>query len=190
MTQIPTSPQKLTANQQRFVDEYLIDFNGCRAYKVAYPSIKNNETARAAASRLLTYVNVLDAIQKGREKIAKRAELSQDETAKGFKDLAFYDTRKLFTPDGKLRNINELTEEEAFCITGLTAKTVLDKTGEGFQEAIITNIKLANRQPALEAIAKILGMFEKDNAQKSPDLPGIINIRLINPGEEIPADED
>lgn len=31
---------KLTAKQQRFCDEYLIDLNGTRAYKVAYPSVK------------------------------------------------------------------------------------------------------------------------------------------------------
>lgn len=48
----------MTDKQQIFADEYLKDLNGTRAYKVAYPNIKKDETARANASRLLTNANV------------------------------------------------------------------------------------------------------------------------------------
>lgn len=48
----------MTEKQKRFADEYIIDLNATRAYKVAYPNVKNDETAKAAASRLLTNVNV------------------------------------------------------------------------------------------------------------------------------------
>ncbi|WP_420735324.1 terminase small subunit, partial [Enterococcus faecalis] len=43
---------------QVFADEWLIDMNGTRAYKVAYPNIKKDTTARVNASRLLTDANV------------------------------------------------------------------------------------------------------------------------------------
>ena len=39
--------------QKRFCDEYLIDLNATRAYKVAYPNCKKDETASAAGSRML-----------------------------------------------------------------------------------------------------------------------------------------
>lgn len=48
----------MTEKQKRFCDEYLIDLNGTRAYKAAYPSVKNDDTAKANASRLLTNANV------------------------------------------------------------------------------------------------------------------------------------
>jgi phage terminase small subunit len=48
----------LTEKQKRFCDEYLIDLNGTRAYKTAYPSVKSDEVAKAAASRMLSNVNV------------------------------------------------------------------------------------------------------------------------------------
>lgn len=48
----------MTDKQQIFVDEYLKDLNGTRAYKVAYPNVKKDSVAKAAASRLLTNVNV------------------------------------------------------------------------------------------------------------------------------------
>ena len=43
----------MTEKQKRFCDEYLIDLNGTRAYKTAYPSVKNENTAAAGASELL-----------------------------------------------------------------------------------------------------------------------------------------
>ena len=60
---------KLTAKQQKFCDEYLIDCNAARAYKAAYPSIKSDETARANGSRLLTNANVKKYIDEQLEKI-------------------------------------------------------------------------------------------------------------------------
>lgn len=48
----------MTEKQKRFCDEYLVDLNGTRAYKAAYPSVKSDDVAKAAASRLLANVNV------------------------------------------------------------------------------------------------------------------------------------
>lgn len=35
----------ITEKQKRFADEWLVDLNGTRAYKAAYPSVKKDETA-------------------------------------------------------------------------------------------------------------------------------------------------
>ena len=48
----------MTEKQKRFCDEYLSDLNATRAYKAVYKSVKSDEVAKAAASRLLTNVNV------------------------------------------------------------------------------------------------------------------------------------
>lgn len=48
----------LTDKQKKFIEEYLIDMNGTRAYRAAYPTVKNDETAGAAACRLLKNVKV------------------------------------------------------------------------------------------------------------------------------------
>nr|DAG72936.1 MAG TPA: Terminase small subunit [Caudoviricetes sp.] len=54
----------MTRKQKIFADEYLIDLNATRAYKVAYPSVKNDATAAAAAARLLRNVKVREYIEK------------------------------------------------------------------------------------------------------------------------------
>lgn len=48
----------MTEKQKMFADEYLIDLNATRAYRVAYPSVKKDETAAAAAARMLRNVKV------------------------------------------------------------------------------------------------------------------------------------
>ena len=54
----------MTRKQEIFADEYLIDLNATRAYKVAYPSVKNDAIAAAAAARLLRNVKVREYIEK------------------------------------------------------------------------------------------------------------------------------
>ena len=48
----------MTKKQKIFADEYLIDLNATRAYKVAYPAVKRDETAAQAGSRMLRNVKV------------------------------------------------------------------------------------------------------------------------------------
>lgn len=43
----------MTEKQKIFADEYLIDLNATRAYRVAYPNCKKNSSADAAARKLL-----------------------------------------------------------------------------------------------------------------------------------------
>ncbi len=48
----------MTDNQKRFCDEYLIDRNGTRAYKAAYPNIKNDRVAASNANRMLRNADI------------------------------------------------------------------------------------------------------------------------------------
>lgn len=43
----------MTEKQKIFADEYLIDLNATRAYLVAYPRVKNENTAAVNGSKLL-----------------------------------------------------------------------------------------------------------------------------------------
>lgn len=69
----------MTEKQKKFADEYLIDLNGTRAYKAAYPRIKSDNAAAAAATRLLRNVKVKEYLGMSLEeaKSAKTAEASE-----------------------------------------------------------------------------------------------------------------
>lgn len=59
----------MTEKQRRFADEYLIDCNATRAYKAAYPKIKNDNVAKSNGNRLLTFADVKTYIDEQLEKI-------------------------------------------------------------------------------------------------------------------------
>lgn len=65
----------MTDRQQKFADEYIIDCNASRAYKIAYPNVKKDSVARANGSRLLTKANIKAYIEE------KLAEISSKKTA-------------------------------------------------------------------------------------------------------------
>lgn len=66
---------KMTPKEQKFADEWLIDCNGARAYKAAYPNIKNDNSARTLASKLLTKASIREYLDE------KLAELSSKKIA-------------------------------------------------------------------------------------------------------------
>lgn len=43
----------LTPKQKIFADEYLIDLNATRAYKVAYPRVRNEETRCSSRGQIV-----------------------------------------------------------------------------------------------------------------------------------------
>lgn len=93
----------LTEKQKRFADEYLIDLNATRAYKVAYPNVKKDDVAAQAGSRLLRNVKVSAYIEKRIKEREKRTEITQDMVLRELASIGFangsdarpnHDTRK------------------------------------------------------------------------------------------------
>ena len=81
---------ELTPDEERFVDEYLIDRNGTAAYIRVHPKAKRM-TASTEAYRLLKKPHIAKAVTLGNQAIARRAKVSQDTIVRGFARLAFYD---------------------------------------------------------------------------------------------------
>ena len=170
---------KLTPKQQRFVDEYLIDLN---ANQAAIRAGYSPKTAVPTASRLLTYVNIAQAIKEASKKQQARTGITADWVLKETHRLASFDPRKLFDENGALRPIHTLDDETAACIGGVE----IDRFGS-------VKVKVWDKNSALEKLYKHLGLFEKDNKQKfsledlfrsvqavSPDLAEKIKEKLIN----------
>ena len=79
----------LTEKQKIFADEYLIDLNATRAYKVAYPRVKKDAVAAQAGSRMLRNVKVADYIAKRIEERQQRTEVTQDMVIQELSAIAF-----------------------------------------------------------------------------------------------------
>ena len=70
----------LTPKQQRFVEEYLIDLNATQsAIRAGY----SEKTAQEQSSRLLSNVMIQEAVQKAKNKLSERTELTVDMVVNG-----------------------------------------------------------------------------------------------------------
>ena len=103
---------EVTEKQKVFADEYLIDLNATRAYKVAYPTVKNDDTAAQAGSRMLRNVKVAEYIQKRIQERQKRTEITQDRVLNELAAMAFADVAEAveirLKPSDKLKALELL----------------------------------------------------------------------------------
>ena len=141
----------MTEKQKIFADEYLIDLNATRAYKVAYPRVKSDEVAKAAASRLLTNVNVAAYISERMQERQKRTEITQDRVIEELAAIAFAkatDFVQISHGNVILTDTSKLSESQIKAIAGI-------KEGKNGIE-----LKLNDKEKALELLGRHLGMFK------------------------------
>ena len=91
----------LTERQRRFAEEYLVDLNRLRAYRVAYSSCKSDIAAKTHASRILKSPEVAAYIRERREERREELRVQEDEILRELAAIAF---SPLGTPGIRLRD--------------------------------------------------------------------------------------
>jgi|GEM_PF-584052 len=165
----------LTALQERFVLEYLKDFNATRAYMRARPGASRS-TADACARRMLGNARISKAIGAERERLARLTELTAEKVARENSRIAFFDPRKLFDQDGHPLPPTAWDADTAAAVAGFE---VLERfEGSGGERRVIGRVlryRFADKNSALERAAKLLGMFDRDNRQRSDPLRALLD---------------
>lgn len=157
----------MTKNQEIFVDEYLIDLNATRAYKTAYPNIKNDVVAATNGGRLLRNAQIKIEIEKRMKEREKRTEITQDKVIKELANLAFTDRTDIVTiTSGRvvIQNFNDLTPEQRACIAGVK------ETKFGIE------VSFYGKEKALEMLGRHLGMFNDKIEVKGELETGVQNL--------------
>ena len=173
----------MTDAQKRFCDEYLIDLNATRAYKVAYPRCRKDETANAASSRMLRNVKVQEYISEKQKEIEKRTEVTQDMVFFVLAKIAFLDIRKLYTENGQLKNIADIDSDTAGAILQLETLEEYEGYGDDREKIGDTQkVKLLDKTKALELLGRHLGIFNdkidvnvKEKEEKKNAISDILN---------------
>ena len=178
----------MTDAQKRFCDEYLIDLNATRAYKVAYPNCKKDETASQAGSRLLRNVKVQEYIAEKMKEREKRTEITQDMIIKELAKIALFNIKDIYNENGTLKKVTELDDDTAKAISGVKiqqkAGAMKISLSKKHDEVPIEHIpeqtvefKTNDKTKALELLGKHLGMF-KENINLNQDKPFEVNINV------------
>jgi phage terminase small subunit len=141
----------LTWRQHRFVQEYLICGNATEAARRIGLGEKN---AQANGARLLKRRFVAEAIQAEQEASARRTHISADRVRTEFARIAFADMGAIADWDGDtltLRPRDEIAPDDRAAIAELRLKPGKHGTR--------ATIRLHSKQAALDALAKLLGLY-------------------------------
>lgn len=153
----------LTEKNKIFCREYIFDWNGTRAYKIAYGNM-TDEVAKAAASRLLTKVNVKEYIDEIQKDLEKLAGISRMKVMAEHMKMAFSSIAHLHNTWITRKDFESLTNDQKDCIQEIDTKIKKEwqynpehPEEKDPIEVEYIKVKLYDKQKALEAISKMLG---------------------------------
>lgn len=151
----------LTANQQVFCDEYLKDRNATRAYRSAYPRIRNDNAASTAGARMLRNVRVFAYID-------RQEKAMHDESIADAQEVRRFLTQVMR---------GEVPDKTPVFLTPGTQSLVDVPPGTG------------NRIRAAELMGKLMGLFTDQVRVNVTQMPKIIagedgSVLIDDPGVE------
>ncbi len=159
----------LTDKQKLFCHEYIIDLNATQAciragYSVNVASVQGSEN--------LAKPNIQNYISELKEVRSKRCEITQDNVLKELAKIAFIEIDQFYNVNGQLKLPHELSDQAKASLSGIDIDEIWGynpdtETREKIGET--KKVKLHNKITSLELLGRHLGIFEKDNKQKSLD---------------------
>lgn len=171
---------ELSYRHSQFVQEYLVDFNGTKAYLRVYPDC-TEEAANASGPRLLGKAHIQKAIADGAQEKIKRTQITQDRVLNELALIGFQDIRKIYDEEGNLLPIHELSDEAAAFIAGVEVQELAGGAEIGGKSGIkhiamqTKKVKLHDKRAALTDMGKHLGLFPN---KTELDLPQGLTIKI------------
>lgn len=171
---------KLTAKQQRFVDEYLIDLNATQAaIRAGYSA----DTAMEQGYQLLQKTSVSNAISQAMAHRSRRTGITQDRVLRELAKVAFVNANDVIDTDSATVRA-DATADDLACIQSVKVKVSESEMGSSSER----EIKLYDKMRALEMLGKHLGIFERrDHANGNGEKNNLLE--AIAATEEIDTDD-
>lgn len=172
----------LTAKQEAFCNEYLVDLNATGAAKRAGYS---EDTAYAIGWENLRKPEIQARITELRDAMAKGFNITKERIIQEYSRLAFFDIRKIHTVDGALKPVTDWDDDSAAAVAGIEVyeeKVPSDDENENIVVGQVKKVKITEKKGALDSLTKILGynpverreLTGKDGEPLSPSV-------IINP---------
>jgi phage terminase small subunit len=138
--------------------------NGENVTQAAVAAGFSPKSAASQGSRLLKNVKVRQIIDSRRTALVAKYELTTDMIVRSIVQELTFDPAKLYDESGNLRKITDLPEDVRMALSSIE----FEQVGSPDAPVFVRKVKWAARLGAREQAMKHLGMFEKDNSQRSP----------------------
>lgn len=177
----PAPDSVLTEKQLKFIERYLVHFNGTQAaIEAGYSKTRAAATASDLLANPAVQYQLANRRRDVREEIRIEAATDRARILLELARIAFFDIRKLYGADGELLPVSEWPDDAAAVINSLETYEEHGAKGEfiGQTRKVKTESKLA----ALDKLMRHLGMFEQDNKQAGGALAELLAMVRTKPG--------
>lgn len=151
---------ELTPQQDKFVTEYMRNFDG---YKAAILAKYSPWYAKTTSHSLLRNPKIRAEINRRKIQDRDRYADLDDKILRSWERLAFYDPKGIFNDDGSLKPISEIDDDVMFAIEGIDTEVKLVGRGQDAEEVKVTKVRTSRKLDSLRDLAKHRGLFEADN---------------------------
>lgn len=187
--------RKLTAKQQRFVEEYLVDLNATQAAIRAGYSAK---TANEQGSRLLANVSVAAAISDAQANRSIRVEVNADYVLQRLVEIDQMDVLDILTDDMSLKPVSEWPKVWRQYLSAFDLAEMFEGTGDDREMVgILKKIKWPDKVKNLELLGRHIGVQAfKERVEHTGKNGGPVEIAALTRDEykqarqEMLADDD
>lgn len=161
---------ELTPAEELFAQHVASGESQAESFRLAKPISRKwkDATVWVKASQLMAKGKVRARVKEIQAEHANRFAITHERVLLEIARLALFDPRNLFREDGTPKPINELDDNTAAAIAGLEVLEEFEGSGKDRKFIGYTKkYKVADKNSALEKLAKHLGLYEKDNKQKT-----------------------
>jgi len=171
----------LDLQEERFCQEYVSCNVAVRAALRVWPDL-SYDYANVKAGRMMQNDSIKARIEQITEEHKERYGLTDDKVLKRLAAIAMFDRRTLHKPDGTIKQIHELTEEEAAAITEIESVELFDgRGGDRHAIGIVRKVKFADPKGAIELAGRNLKLWKDPGSKDNP-------IQVVNRIELVPLD--
>ena len=171
-----TSKQAALDRKKLFAEAYIA--NGGNASEAAKSAGYSEKTAYSAGHRLLRDVEVREILDSRQSALANKYELTSEAIIKSIAQELHFDPANLFNADGSVKSITDMDADTRMALVSIETLQM----GDPESPAIIRKIKWAGKDKAREQAMKHLGMFERDNKQKSDPVVSLLEFLMERTG--------
>ncbi len=183
MSLSPKRAEAVARKHRLFVEAYLSNGrNGMEAARAAGWN-GTNGSLKVQASRLLDDPSIAALVKARAVKVAAAAEMNTESWAREVTAMAFFRPADLYDGDGNLIPIHKLPEHVQAAIGSVDITRGTRQTrggaGAGATGASVGSTTLINfdgKVAALGMMAKHLGLFERDNAQRAENIRVVVEL--------------
>ena len=158
---------KLTAKQQLFAAEYLVDLNAAQAAIRAGYAKKG---ARQTGHRLLTNVDIAAAVAAKQAAQLNATDLTAERVKRELAWMAFSNLQDLKDEDGNWLPMSQWPRGAAAAVARVKVRKDNLTAGDGVQEVVV-DVQMWNKNQAIDSAMKHLGMLTEKHEHE-----GNINI--------------